>query len=368
MTLEEPLQRRWKATLVHDALRRIGQNRVPVEEVRAPSPPLGYRNKVELSLGRDRGGRPAIGFHLADPTVRGLVDVDLCPLQTEAANRILATARDFLLPRAGRGKGWSAGRGDSPRLVLRSSRATGKVLVALRETTEPFPDAEALAERLDGAHPELAGVVRIRARSGRRGGARILPLRGRTWLSERIGGVSYRLPAGTFVQVNLDAGEMLLDLVCAGAGRVQGRSAVELYGGVGVFAMALASRGARVTVCEADVEAVRCGRRAARSSQTGNVAFVHSDVTAFVRARLQEGARSDVVVANPPRSGLGARLPEQIARLEARRVVLVSCDPATLARDTRRLVAAGFSAERAVPVDVFPQTAHVETVLSLTRE
>jgi 23S rRNA (uracil1939-C5)-methyltransferase len=295
------------------------------------------------------------------------VDVEQCPLQTDPANAVLETAREFLLSRP---QDWvrAADEGAEPyRLAVRTSRSTGEVLVALRETSRPFPDAEALARRLTDAHAELTGVVRIRALPGRRGGARVLPVLGRTWIRERIGGVSYRLPAASFLQVNPDAGELLLELVREGTGLVDGKSVIDLYGGVGVFAFDLVRRGARATVCEADVDAVRCGRRAARSIASDRVTFCHSDVTAFLRAHLRDGHRAEIVVANPPRTGLGARLPKQIAELEPRRVVLVSCDPATLARDARRLGAAGFTAERAVPVDVFPQTAHVETVLFLGR-
>jgi 23S rRNA (uracil1939-C5)-methyltransferase len=278
---------------------------------------------------------------------------------------VLATARKYLIQRADR---WleAADRTSEPfRLVLRSSTA-GKVLVALRETTTPFPDAARLAERLTAAHPELAGVVRIRALAGQRGGARVLPVTGRSWLEERIGEVTFRLPAASFLQVNPQAAQLLLQLVREGVGPPAATSVIELYGGAGAFGVNLARAGASVTLCEADLAAVRAGREAARGS-TSNIKFVHADVGAFLRRCKTEGRRADVVVADPPRAGLGRRVPEQIAALSPRRVVLVSCDPATLARDTRRLTAAGFVAERAVPVDVFPQTAHVETVLTLTR-
>jgi 23S rRNA (uracil1939-C5)-methyltransferase len=367
MVLDETVQREWRATLVRDALRRIGRDPVLVEDVRAGSPPLGYRNKVELTLGRTASGRRAIGFHASDAADGGLVDVDRCPLQGDAANAVLGTARELLLARTERWPGPPRPGADPPRLVLRSSATSGKVLVALREGGRAFPGAGPLGRALAAARPEVSGVVRIRARPGRRGGARIEPLAGRPWLRERFGGLDYRLPAATFVQVNAAAGEVLLDLVREAAGPVGGRSVIELYGGVGVFAAALARSGAEVTVCEADADAVRCGRRATRDAGIGGVRFLHSDVTAFLRARLKEGRTADVVVANPPRGGMGNRLPEQIANLGARRVVLVSCDPATLARDTRRLAAAGFEAERAIPVDVFPQTAHVETVLTMAR-
>jgi 23S rRNA (uracil1939-C5)-methyltransferase len=367
MVLDEGVQRRWKRTVVRDALRRIGQSGVRVEEPRACSAPLGYRNKTELTLGRDRAGRPAIGFHPAGPAGEGLIDIDRCPLQTDTANGILKTARSFLLSRADRWAGAADTGGEPFRLVLRTSRSTGEALVALRETARPFPDARALARRLAASHPELAGVVRIRARQGRRGGARVDSLVGRAWLAERIGGVSFRLPAVSFLQASTEAAEALLALVREAAGPVDGASALDLYGGIGAFAFDLARRGARVSVCEADVDAVRCGRAAARASGADHITFVHSDVTAFLRDWLHERRGADVVVANPPRGGMGKRVPEQIAELAPRRVVVVSCDAATLARDVRRLSDAGYTSESAIPVDVFPQTAQVETVLSLAR-
>ena len=365
MALNEAAQRGWKRRLVRDALERIGQNDVEVQEVRAPSAPLGYRNKVEFTLGRGADGAPAVGLHPVDPDRKGLVDVERCAIQTDPANAVLATARKLLIQQADR---WLAAADRTPepfRLVVRSSSA-GEVLVALRETITPFPDAVRFAERLAAAHPELAGVVRIRALAGQRGGARVLPLTGRSWLEERIGEVTFRLPAASFLQVNSRAAELLLQLVREGVGRPAETSVIELYGGAGAFGVNLARSGATVTVCEADLAAVRSGREAARG-KTSNVTFVHADVGAFLRKCKTEGRRADVVVADPPRAGLGRRLPEQIAALNPRRVVLVSCDPATLARDTRRLTAAGLVAQRAVPVDVFPQTAHVETVLTLVR-
>jgi 23S rRNA (uracil1939-C5)-methyltransferase len=364
MALDERTQREWKRRLVVEALRRIGRSGVAVAGIRASTEVLGYRNKVELTLGRDAEGRPAVGFHRAEGAGAGLVDVPACAVQSDPANAVLGTARAFLMPRAEAWAGASDAPADPFRLVLRASRSTGRVLVALRETTVPFPDAHGLAECLARAHPELAGVVRIRALKGRRGGSRVLPVWGKTGIDERIGGLDFRLPAASFLQVNTEAAELLLELVRDGAGAVDGKAVLDIYAGVGVFGVHLAQQGADVIVCEADVEAVRCGRRAIRGRSFGRVRFEHADVGAFLRG---EKRRADLVVANPPRSGLGRRVPELLGRLAPRRVVLVSCDPATLARDARRLVDAGFAAERAVPVDVFPQTAHVEAVMTFVR-
>jgi len=365
MPLDEADQRRWKRRLVEEALRRIGHSDVEVEPVRVAPAALGYRNRVEFTLGRDAEGRPAIGMHPSDPDRPGIVDVERCLLLPEIAHPVLETARGFLLERA---DDWLASKGAEPfRMTLRVSRQRGEVLVLLRETTQPFPVAKALAERLHAAHRTVVGVARVRARAGQRGGARVTPIVGRSWISERVGELELRLPATSFVQVDTEAAGLLVDLVVQHAGAVARTAVLDLYGGVGSFGIALARQGARVIVCEADAEAVRCGRQAARSAGVPQVTFVHAEVGSHLRAGDHGPHGVDLVVANPPRAGLGRRVPQGIRRLDPERIVLVSCDPATLARDLSRLVELGYTPERAIPVDLFPQTAHVETVLPLKR-
>ena len=366
MPLEETEQRRWKRTLVTDALSRIGGSDIVVEEVRATPSVLGYRNKVEFTLGRDTAGAPAVGLHAADSDQRGLIDVAHCPIQTDVANAVLSTAREFLLSHS---ESWLdvASPTEPFRLIIRASSRSGKVLVVLRETRVPFPAAEELARHLKAAHEDLAGVVRLRGRSGQRGGARTIPVLGQSTIEERIGDMTFRLPAASFLQVNPEAASLLLDIVCEAAGKVEGARVIDLYAGVGAFGIELACRGALVTSCDADLDAVRCGRRTAAHRAAGRVAFHHADSAAFLRRYLDEKRGADLIVANPPRSGLGKGVATLIAGSGARRIVLVACDPATLARDARRLGQAGFVPERAVPVDVFPQTAHVETLLVLGR-
>ena len=364
MPIHEAEQRRWKRILVQDALRRIGQTEVSVDQIR-PSPVLGYRNKVELTLGRDPSGRPVVGLHPAGEGT--LVDVDACLVQHDDANAVLASARGYLLEHA---EDWlvsSGGRAEPYRLILRRSWLTGQILVAVRETTRPFPGAEAFAEFLVDAHPEVVGVVRIRALPGRRGGTRTTEVRGRAWLEERIGNTTFRIPAASFFQINTPGAAQLLELVVECAGSVHGRKVADLYGGVGVFGIELARGGADVTLCEADAQAIECGRHAASGAGPAKITFAREDVSSFLRSTLTADRRFDLILANPPRTGMGAGVPRLIGEHAPERVILVSCDPATLGRDTGRLARQGYVARRAIPIDLFPQTAQVETVLLLTR-
>lgn len=359
MALEPVEQRRWKHRMVGEALRRIGGSPVAVEPLRTPSRDLAYRNKIELTLGSDPDGRPVVGMHGRGT---GLVDVARCEVQHEAANSLLADARELLLDRAG---DWCDGK-STWRLMLRRSAHAGELLAGVWETDRPFPLADELAERLRLRHADLVGFVRIRSRPGHRGGSRATVVWGRGWLDEQLGGFRFRLPASCFFQVHAEMAAVVTDVVAECAGDVRNQKLLDLYGGVGVHGLELARRGAHVTVCEADDQAVACGRRAARAHDA-DVRYVHATVETFLRAVPDADDPVGVIVANPPRSGLGRGATRGILARQPQRIVVVSCDPATLARDAGRLVGAGYRLDRAVPIDMFPQTAHIETVAAFSR-
>ena len=156
-------------------------------------------------------------------------------------------------------------------------------------------------------------------------------------------------------------------MVEEGAGGLDGKRVLDLYGGLGVHAFTLLRAGAaRATVCDADADAIGCGREAARRSGERRVAFHHDDAARFLRGK-RESLNVDVVVANPPRTGMGQGVNHEILRMGPHRLVIVSCDPATLARDLRVFADGGYRVERVTPVDLFPQTAHIEAVAVLSR-
>ena len=381
MTLDETEQRDWKRRLVVEAIERVGKlTGVEVGETVPSDLDLGYRNKVELMFGRE-GGRRLLGFHPFGSGGR-IVDVERCLMQGEGGRRVLDSTREFFLHGPGRSETALDARGDPPRVVIRESRASGKILVAVRSGPGPLPSAVPFASQLMSRHPEVTGVVRLIASFGRRGGSRTETLRGEPWIEETLAGTPFRLPAATFFQVNTGAAERLVQLVMDAVGAPAPNRVLDLYGGVGVFAIALARGGARATVVEADRGAVECGRAAVAAEGIAGVEFVASDVAAYLSALADRQARGtatgdrvqslvppppDLVVADPPRTGLGQGVADAIAALAPPRIILVSCDAPTLGRDLRRLVDRGYAIRRVVPVDLFPQTANVEAVAELHR-
>jgi 23S rRNA (uracil-5-)-methyltransferase RumA len=352
MPVAEHAQRETKRRFVVDALARIGKlSGVEVDACVASPRALGYRNKIELTFGTQEG-RPVVGYHAAHDPAR-LVDVEACAIGDGRLAAALAVVRrclaDGALPvRPGR-------------LVLRASASGPDVLVAFRDGGEPFPEAPEIARALAADVSGLRGVVRLVAAPGRRGGARVETLWGEPWLEEKLLGRPYRVPAGTFLQVNPAAAEALALDVVSEAGRPA--TVLELYGGVGAIGAALAAGGAHATIVDADPDAIASGRETTEREGLP-VRHVRADVLRFL-----EGADRgpDLIVADPPRTGLGPGVAAAIVDLAPERIAVVSCDPATLARDAAKLVAAGYGIDLVRPFDLFPQTAHVEAVAWLTR-
>jgi 23S rRNA (uracil1939-C5)-methyltransferase len=365
MPLGESEQREWKRRIVADALARLGGIRdVSPDEVVDSPRDLGYRNRLEFGTTRGADGGLVIGLRRA--ASQELVEIGGCLLAEDGIDAILASTRTFFSTEPGRSDPALDTPEDPLRLLVRRSSLDGRLLVALRGLAGPFPSAPAYARFVMDHHPEVSGVVRVLGEKGRRGNATIVPLLGDSWIEERLAGTAFRIPADTFIQVNSGALDALVGAVLELAGPVPGKRVLELYGGVGVFSFALARRGATTLVVEADADAVTCGRDAAAGAE-GGPAFLRSDALRYLRSAEGARDRADVVVADPPRTGLGKGVAAALGALTAHRLVLVSCDPATLARDARDLTKSGFLLRRVLPVDLFPQTARIEAVALFTR-
>lgn len=365
MAVEELAQRDAKRRFVIDALERIGRlpAGLPVDALVNVPPELAYRNRIELTFGRtERSGR-VLGYHRAGRPA-ALVDVSDCAIADQKLQPLLSAARRFFLEGPGRSDPAIEDARQPLRLVLRASGAKDERLIAFRGLDGPFATAGAFARMAASADPGLVGVVRLIGAPGRRGGTRVDTIAGRSFIADEIHGISLRVPAATFLQVHHGAAEILGEHVLRGAGA--SRRVIELYGGVGALGLALARSGAAATIVDADPSATACGAEAAQSHGLTEVEFVRSDVLAF----LNRGDRRpipDLVIADPPRTGLGRGVADRLARMGAPRIAMVSCDPATLARDLAALSASGYAIERITPFDLFPQTAHVEAVAWLKR-
>lgn len=336
--LEYPAQLEAKSRIVGDALQRIGKLDIAPPEV-VPSPDeFRYRNRVSFSLRREPGGVVA-GFHaLEDPDT--LVDIGAdCLLPEPAVAEVWGRLREEWGDDARR-----LPSGEELRLTLRGSGA-GEVTLTIDGGYAPGRPEE-LIEAVDG-------LVAIWHRPA--SGKRYRHLAGQESLRDRWDEDELELSGDVFTQVNRKASEALEAYVLDLIGRGSPAHVLDAYCGVGVYARRLERDGVRVTGIEAHPAAVREAERAAPSSR-----FLHGRVEAL----LAEGLPADAAILNPPRAGLAGDATAALAANPPARVVYVSCDPATLARDLKRLKGE-YRVLGVRSFDLFPQTAHVETVVEL---
>lgn len=343
--LEYDAQVEAKSGIVGDALRRIGKLDVDAVEVERSPREFEYRNRVSFVVLR-AGGDCVGGYHALGHPDR-VIDVDYCPLAEPAINSAWQSLR----------AGWGPGAsllpgGDELRVTLRGT-AGGEVGLAVENAT----DAGA-PERLLGLSSRFSSVWTLGD------GGSFLGWAGAKALTERWG--EYDLPlAGTaFVQVNRDVAEKIDGYVLEQCGDLRGRRVVDAYCGYGVRSLDAARSGAEVVGIDFDRHALRSAREMAE--RLGESARGARFVTARVEAAIAAELPADVAILNPPRRGLDRRVTAALCGNPPERVIYVSCDPATLARDLRAL-SADFRMERCRAYDQFPQTAHVETVATLCR-
>ena len=365
MTYEEELEA--KRQRVEDALRRIGGTDMPVSVIHRAKNTLCYRNKVQFPAAPG----PKIGFYKKG--THTVIDVEDCLLQPPAAARLRGAVKEWMLRRGVRAYDERAHKGLVRHVYVRTNRA-GQALCCLvvnAAAESPLPWEEELVARLRAAEPGLAGVV-LSANSARTNvilGRELRTLWGQDFLDETLCGRTFRLSAPSFFQVNRDQAEVLYRRALELAGLTGEETVVELYCGVGTISLTLAGQAGRVIGVELTPQAVEDARENARRNGLKHKTRFECGDAARLAVKLEaEGVRPDAVVVDPPRKGLAPEVVDAIARMAPERVVYVSCDPATLARDVKRFRALGYAPARAETVDLFPRTTHVETIVLLQRE
>lgn len=350
-----------KRRRVEDALQRIGGADLAVSVIHGAENTLRYRNKVQFPVAAG-----AVGYY-RERTHR-VVDIGDCLLQPEADTLCRAAFKDWMERFRVPAYDEKTGRGLIRHLFLRTN-SRGEVLCCVVANGKALPHGEELVESLRAAAPGLAGVV-LSVNTRRTNvilGDEFRTLWGRDWLEETLCGHTFRLSTPSFFQVNRAQTEVLYRRALDFASLTGSETVVELYCGIGAISLALAPQAGRVIGVEAVPQAVDDARENARRNGLDHKVRFHCGDAGELAARLErEGVRPDVVVVDPPRKGLAPEVVETAARMGPDRVVYVSCDPATLARDIKRFSALGYALARAEAVDLFPRTAHVETVALLS--
>ena len=364
MTYAEEL--RAKGRRIADALERVGGVRLDLPPVLGAEEPDRYRNKVQFPVAAGKNG-PAIGYYR--PRSHDVLDIPDCLLQPEGVTRLRAAFRGWMEEHKVPPYDEKTGAGLVRHLYVRANRA-GESLVCVVVNGDSLPGERELVEALRAAEPGLAGVV---LNTNTRDtnvilGERYRTLWGRDWLEEELLGTSFRLSVPSFFQINRAQTEKLYQVALDFAGLTGAETVLDLYCGIGTISLALARRAGQVIGAEIVPEAVADAQANARRNGVSNVRFLCGDAGQAAFQLAQEGIRPQVICVDPPRKGLAPEVPEVLASMAPERIVYVSCDPATLARDVKRFAALGYQTVSAQAVDLFPRTQHVETVVLLSRE
>jgi 23S rRNA (uracil1939-C5)-methyltransferase len=342
-----------KAGQVEDALRRLGRlDGFELEPIEAADEPWRYRNKLEYSFGKRDDRRLALGFHRRGSWSE-VVDVEDCLLASEVNNAARNSVRDWA-----RREGLSAydrrsQTGLLRNLVVREGRRTGQIQTRLVTSPGALPrppvDLHTVIDGPGGGTDGPTGAL------------------GEELLSERLGGLELRVSHTAFFQTNTEMAERLYEIAGHLAGLTGSERVFDLFCGIGTIGLSLADRAAEVWGLESVPGAIADAERNAELNRIANANFVRADARLGIRPLLERAGRPDVVVVDPPRAGLSAKVVRRLLECEARRVVYVSCNPTTLAPNAAQIVEAGYTLRAVRPVDMFPQTPHVECVAVLER-
>ena len=351
-----------KRQRVEDALRRIGGADIEVREILGSPSPLRYRNKAQFPVGADG----SIGFYRTRS--HQVIPVAGCLLQTEAANAIAAAVGRYMGEEKVPGYDEASGRGLMRHVYVRTSR-TGEALVCLVVNGEKLPREERLTAILREACPGLVGVVlNVNTRDTNVIlGETYRTLWGQGALEDTLCGLRLTLSPPSFYQVNRDQAERLYGRAIQLAGLTGTETVLDLYCGTGTITLAMAAHAKRVIGAEIVAAAIENAKANAAANGIANAAFFCGDAGAVAARLAAEDLHPQVITVDPPRKGLGEEVIAAIGRMGPERVVYVSCDCATLGRDVARFAAMGYALKEAVAVDMFPRTAHVETVALLER-
>ena len=360
-----PLSLEMKRERVRDALTRIGGLSVTVPPLLGMDDPWRYRNKTALPVGGVKGS-PEIGFYA--PRSHRIVPVDGCLIAKEESDQVLRAVRLWMTKFAVEPYDEVSRKGLIRHVMSRVSRA-GKVMAVIVAAKDTLPHEQELKALLRTAVP---GLVSMYLNINRRGDNVILGQENRLlWGQERLEdtlcGLRYALSPLSFFQVNPIQTEKLYQTALDFADLRGDETVADLYCGAGTISLLLARKAKHVIGIEIVPQAIQDAEENARRNGIHNTEFHAAAAEELLPKLVKKGLRPDVIVLDPPRKGCEERVLAAIAECAPEKVVYVSCDPATLARDAKYLCAHGYTAKKCQSVDMFCQTGHVETVALLSR-
>lgn len=366
--LDYKAQLKFKENLVREAIKRIGKiDDVKVNETIGMQNPVKYRNKAQYPVGRKNGITPIMGFYARRS--HDIVESEFCAVQNEASDMARNVVNSFIRDKGVSVYDEATGNGIVRHVMTRVGFKSGEVMVVIVINGEDLPEKEELVKRLING---VKGVKSVVLNINRKAtnvilGDRFITIYGKDYITDYIGEFAFRISLASFFQVNPVQTEVLYNKVLEYASLTGDEIVFDLYCGIGTISLFLAKRAKMVYGVEIVEEAVADARKNAELNGITNVEFMAGGAEAVVQMLYSRGVKADVAVVDPPRKGCEEGLLQALVSVKPRRIVYVSCNPATLARDLRYLNDNGYKAVEVQPVDMFPHTGHVECVVLITK-
>lgn len=358
---EEQLKRK------HERLTKLLAPYVKPERVIGMQHPLHYRNKVHAVFGMSRKG-PISGIYRAGS--HEIVPVDSCLIENEKADAIIVTIRNLLRSFKIKTYDEDTGYGLLRHVLIRVGHNSGEIMVVLVLASPILPSKNNFAKALRKEHPEISTVV-INVNDKRTSmvlGDKEQVIYGKGYITDTLCGKTFRISPKSFYQVNSTQTEVLYKQAMEYANLTGKEIVLDAYCGTGTIGIIASDKAKQVIGVELNRDAVKDAILNAKANQIKNIQFYQQDAGKFMVEMAEQGVKVDVVLMDPPRAGSDEAFLSSVVKLSPGKVVYVSCNPETLARDLKYLTKHGYKAKKAVGVDMFAMTEELETVVVLARE
>ncbi len=357
-----------KKQTVNDALKRIGGLDIEAEEILSIKEPCHYRNKAQIPVGIDGKGKLLTGFYSKHS--HRIIDGENCLLQREDFHKLIPVIRKYILENPVTVYNEETGRGLIRHIYLRQGAKTGEIMVCLVINGDTIPRKERLILSLLETGLNIQSVVLNinKEKTNVILGDRCITVYGRDYIEDELCSLKFRISPLSFYQVNPEGTELLYGRAKEYAALTGKETLLDLYCGAGTIGLTMADKAKSLIGVEIIPEAIENAKENAELNGIKNARFVCDDASGMAKTLYEEGIRPDVVVLDPPRKGCSREVVETVVKMSPDRVVYVSCDPATLARDLAVFGELGYETVKVTAVDMFPRTTHVETVCLLSRK
>ena len=366
--LEYNQQLLFKQQQVEKLLSKVGGfEDVPVFETVGMDNPYGYRNKAQIPV-REMNGELTTGFY--KKRTHDLIPIEDFIIQAPEIDQAVVVVRDILRKYNVEAYDENKHAGDIRHIIVRRGHITGEIMIVLVSRSFVLPHLQEIVAEIRQEIPEVVSIVQ-NINSEKTNvilGKQAMVLFGQDYYTDELMGHTFKISHQSFYQVNSEQTEKLYSVAVDYAALTGEEIVVDAYSGIGTMTLALAEKAKQVYGVEIVPQAIENAKTNAEDNEIENVKFEVADAGSWLVEKAQAGLEVDVVVVDPPRKGLAREFIDAVLEIQPERMVYVSCNPSTLARDLKLLAAGGYKIEQVQPVDMFPQTYHIETVTLLTKK